>query len=44
MDYVKNQDDFMDQEFSKGTPQMMGHADNLKPMSAFPYILTNSAG
>ena len=37
-------DDFMDKEFSKGPPQMMGHADNLVKMSPFPYILQASAG
>ena len=36
--------DFMDKEFSKGTPQMMGPADYLQEMSPFPYILTASAG
>ena len=41
---IDGQDDFMDKEFSKGAPQMMGPADDLKPMTAFPYILTNSAG
>lgn len=38
------QDDFMDKEFLKNTPQMMGHALDLKPMLPFPLILSKSAG